>query len=271
MTLSEALAASASDNPRDFMRQELIRRRTLAGLKQEELAKKINVSPDYISKLERGVRPITLELAIRLDAALNTGGTFVGALGLAEADPTSPEFFAYVKEMEKSARRIEAWAPSLIPGLLQIEGYAYSTISSVMAYDSQEMLRVKVKDRLDRAQIFDSDEPPEYWAIVAEAVLREPLPGGMMEEQRAHLVELIESRQIVLQILETKIGMHALRTGSLWIMTLDDGFQFAYTEGPYSGSIMDDAKRLAACRRSYDLVRADALSPAASLALLKEI
>jgi hypothetical protein len=73
----------------------------------------------------------------------------------------------------------------------------------------------------------------------------------------------------VAQVLPSSAGMHALMEGPLTLMTFADAPKIVYTEGPHSGRILDDPEAVKACELSYDLVRAAALSPAASLALIE--
>ncbi|MEV0263254.1 helix-turn-helix transcriptional regulator [Streptomyces sp. NPDC050617] len=259
-----------ANDPRSFWHSEVKRLREKRGWLQSRLGKEINVSEDYVSRLERGVRPPTHELSIRLDQVFDTDGHFVRLFELAKKSIGAiPDFFAWVAEMEKSAQRIEEYSPTLVPGLLQTAGYAREVFKAVWPYHSPEKIQELVDARLERAGILSVHGGPEVWVILEEALLHARLPVGVMADQLAHIVELIEGRKIVLQVLTQDIGMHALKTGQLRIMTLEDGAQIAYTEGPYSGSVLDTAEEVAACRRSYDLVRATALPQADSLARVK--
>lgn len=258
-----------AEDPRSFFASEILRLRESKGWSQAQLGTEINVSGDYVSKLERGIRPPTAELSARLDLVFKTDGHFERLHELVERNGSStPSFFTYIRQIEKSARVIEEYAPSLVPGLLQTPEYAAETFRAMWPYLPEEEIQKKVQDRMDRSALLEQTAV-EVWVILDESVLHDSLAPGVMAGQLAHLVELIELRRIVVQVLPAGVGMHALRTGYLMIMTLDDGAQVAYTEGPHSGSVIDEAGALAACRRSYDLVRAVALSPAASLARIK--
>ncbi|MFI0982464.1 Scr1 family TA system antitoxin-like transcriptional regulator [Streptomyces sp. NPDC021093] len=258
-----------AQDPRSFWHAEIKRLREKAGWLQEDLAREINVSEDYVSRLERGVRPPTRELSIRLDQALKTDGHFVRLFVLLESAGTIPSFFAYVAETLKTAARIEAFEPNLMPGLLQTPEYAREVFKAVWPYRAPEKIQSMVDDRMGLASILDREDRPEFWTILGESVIRDVLPCGVMRDQLVHVLDMAEQGKVVVQLLPADVGMHALKTGSLWILTSDDGSQLAYTEGPHAGHTMDSPAELANCRRSYDLVRAAALPPVASLARIR--
>jgi len=52
-------------------------RREVLGMKQEELAEHVNLSPNYISAIERGVKIPRLETFIRIANALNITSDFL--------------------------------------------------------------------------------------------------------------------------------------------------------------------------------------------------
>ncbi len=58
--------------------------------------------------------------------------------------------------------------------------------------------------------------------------------------------------------------------GSARLMTFRDAPPVVYTEGLHSGQLIDDPGLVCLYRESYDLLRAAALPPEASLAMVEE-
>ncbi|MEU1044952.1 DUF5753 domain-containing protein [Streptomyces sp. NPDC005897] len=98
--------------------------------------------------------------------------------------------FADVAELEKPGRTIEDWAPALVPGLLQTWAYATAIARSAMPRASDAEVEEVVKARLDRAELFERDSPPKFWAIIDESVIRRRvLPSAGMAELLDHIAD----------------------------------------------------------------------------------
>jgi hypothetical protein len=73
----------------------------------------------------------------------------------------------------------------------------------------------------------------------------------------------------VVQVLPYAAGAHASMGGMLTLMEFEDAPPTAYTETSFSGTLVDDPAVVKRAQRAYDLLRAAALSPEASLALIE--
>jgi hypothetical protein len=91
-----------------------------------------------------------------------------------------------------------------------------------------------------------------------------------MAEQLEHVAEVIRSTQSVLQIVPKTTPWHPLRHGMAKIMTFVDAPPLVWTEGDFEGRIVDYPATVEEYSHRYDLLRAVALPPEASLALIDE-
>jgi hypothetical protein len=81
----------------------------------------------------------------------------------------------------------------------------------------------------------------------------------------------MRSRRIVVQVIPFSAGGHASLHGSLKLMYFDDAPPLALIEAPSTGLLLDDPATVARHQLSYDLLRANALAPKQSLALIASV
>ncbi|MFI9204926.1 Scr1 family TA system antitoxin-like transcriptional regulator [Streptomyces sp. NPDC053048] len=255
----------------EFFGSELKRRREAAGLTQQELGRRVFCSGTYIGQFETGVRKPQHDVAERIDAELETDGFFARMCKELIDNAPFDNHFVGVAYLEGLAASILAYAPFFVPGLLQTEAYARAVFKAGFPLEPNENIDAWVDARLARQHIVKQPTKPLLWVILDESAIRRPIGGAeVMREQLTHLAMLARERRIVLQVMPISVGAPALGA-MLKLMTFDDAPPVAYTEGAVSGRLMDDPAMVAICQRSYDLLRADAMSPDASLALIQSV
>jgi transcriptional regulator with XRE-family HTH domain len=254
----------------EFFGAELKRRREDAGLTQVELGARVFVSGAYIGQFEQAIRKPQLDIAQRIDEVLQTDGIFERLCRKLIDDRRYADYFAKAAELEALATAISEFAPALVPGLLQTATYARAVTVAMNPFAADEFIEEKVAGRLERSQILKDATRPMYWAILHENALRVPVGGpAAMAEQLAHVATLAKQRTVVMQVLPYTAGAYAVMTGSLKLMEFEDAPPTAYTEAVYSGNLLDDPAVVKRAQSTYDLLRAAALSPEASLALIE--
>ncbi|KOV66418.1 DNA-binding protein [Streptomyces sp. MMG1121] len=247
-------------------------RRELAGLTLEQLAEGSFRGVPFLSQIERAERRMPVDLARHVDKVLKTDGFFERRCEDARRARQSghAEYFADVAEMEQHAETIEEWAPMLVPGLLQTAPYTRAIVRAAMPRASDEAVEEKVSARMDRAKLFDSENPPNFWAILDESLIRRPmLPDERMAEQLEHIAQVVRNTHSILQIVPQTTGVHPFMMGMTKFMTFVDSPPVVYTECLHSGQLIDYPALVKQYRESYDLLRAAALPPEASLAIIE--
>ncbi|WP_369189817.1 Scr1 family TA system antitoxin-like transcriptional regulator [Streptomyces sp. R08] len=263
----------ASANVPSFYGAELRFKREAAGLTLEQLAEGSFRGVPFLSLIERGERRMPLDLAQHVDKRLGTDGFFERRCEDARKAKQSghAEYFADVAEMEKYAESIEEWAPALLPGLLQTEGYARKVIQTGSPWLPPDTVEKQVNARVARATLWGREERPSFWVIVREELIRKPLlPSGEMAAQLEHIAQVIRSTQGVLQVLPETTAAYPLMMGMIKVMTFPDAPPVVYTEGLHSGQLIDYPALVKDYRRSYDLLRAAALPPEMSLDMIEQ-
>ncbi|ORT57868.1 helix-turn-helix transcriptional regulator [Streptomyces sp. CB03238] len=261
----------ASANVPSFYGAELRYKREAAGLTLEQLAEGSFRGVPFLSQIERGERRMPLDLARHVDERLQTDGFFERRCEDARKARQSghAEYFADVAETEQYAESIEEWAPMLVPGLLQTPDYARAIVRAAMPRAKDDAVEKKVSARVGRAALFEADNPPAFWAILDESVIRRPvLPPAGMAELLEHITRVVTATRSILQIVPQTTAAHPLMMGMARVMTFDDAPPVVYTESLHSGQLIDFPALVKQYRESYDLLRAAALPPEASLALI---
>lgn len=254
----------------EFFGAELRRRREDMGLSQAQLGALVFVSGTYIGQFEQAIRKPQMDLAIRFDEILQTDGIFERlCIGLIN-DRRYADYFAKAAELEALATKICEFSHALVPGLLQTEEYARAITVATNPLATEEYIADKVDGRMDRSRILKDATRPVYWAILHENSLRIPVGGpAAMARQLDHIAALVRERTVMVQVLPYSVGAYAVMTGDLRLMEFDDAPPTAYTEAVYSGNLLDDPAVVKHAYAAYDLLRAAALSPEASLTLIE--
>ncbi|MEV5338290.1 helix-turn-helix transcriptional regulator [Streptomyces sp. NPDC052676] len=254
----------------EFFGAELRRRREEAGMTQVELGARVFVSGAYIGQFEQAIRKPQLDIAQRIDEVLQTDGIFERLCRKLINDRRYAEYFAEVVELERFATKICTFAPTLVPGLLQIPAYIRAVTLASNPFATEESIEEKITSRIERAQILNDATRPVYWTVLHEHVVRIPVGGSAgMAEQLDHIAELVRQRRVLVQVLPTAAGAYPLMGRMVQLMEFDDAPPAAYTEAVYSGNLLDDPALVKRVQGAYDLLRAAALSPEASLALIE--
>ncbi|WP_037860968.1 helix-turn-helix domain-containing protein [Streptomyces sp. NRRL S-340] len=262
----------ASTSVPSFYGAELRFKRESAGLTLEQLAEGSFRGISFLSQIERGERRMPVDLARHVDDRLGTDGFFQRRCeDVAKARQVGHAwYYADIPDMEKRALTVEEWAPIGLPGLLQTGAYLRGRIECIDPEASPEEVEKRVHGRLARGELWECPDRPTYWGIVRESAIRQaPVPPAVMAEQVEHILDIVRSTRSVIQVVPETSFWCPLDYGMVKIMTFADAPPLVYTEGDHTGQLIDYPAEVATYRRKYDLLRAVALSPQASLALMK--
>ncbi|GAU68829.1 putative transcriptional regulator [Streptomyces sp. NBRC 110611] len=257
-----------------FYGKELRWKREQAGLTLQQLVEGSFYGLSHLSEIERGERRMPADLAEHVDKVLKTDGFFGRCCEDARKAKRRGHaaYFEHILEAEQRAKTIEDWCPTLIPGLLQTPAYAQAVVRAEYPLKLDAEVEEAADARTARSALFEKDhKTPMYWAILPEYVWRCPiLPPAEMADQLDHIAELARRRRIVPQIIPWNCGPYPLMmVGLTKIMTFSDAPPLVYLESQHSGVTLDDPALVEEYRKSYDLLRATALPPVASLTMIE--
>ncbi|WP_121747353.1 helix-turn-helix transcriptional regulator [Streptomyces sp. E2N166] len=254
----------------EFFGTELKRRREDAGITQVELGARVFVSGGYIGQFEQAIRKPQLDVAQRIDETLQTDGFFERLWRKLIKEQRFAEYFAHAAELERLATGICEWAPAVVPGLLQTPAYARAIYFASNPLSRDEYVEEMVGLRMERTRLLKDAARPVYWVLLHEAVLRVQVgPPAVMGEQLEHIAETVRSRKALVLVVPFSAGAHPQMGKLTRLMEFDDAPPTVYTEAVLSGNLLDDPAVVKRVRADYDLLRAAALTPDASLAMIE--
>jgi len=256
-----------------FYGAELRRRREDAGFSQSGLGDLLFCSGSYIGQMEVATRSPQLDMSEQIDAILKTDGFFrrLCEAILKASKAKFASYFAAAAELEQRAQTLCYFALAVVPGLLQTPELMRALFGTARPRITPEEIERRVTARQERARSLMKDPAdPDLWFIIHEAALRMQVSGPqVMREQLEHIAEVARSDQAVIQVMPFSAGPNPLLYGTTTLMTFADEPSVVYSEGAYSGQLIEDPAVVASCTKSYDLARAAALSPEASLAFVE--
>ncbi|MEV8632919.1 helix-turn-helix transcriptional regulator [Streptosporangium sp. NPDC051023] len=263
--------------------QELRRLRGEAGLKQEEVAAHMDWSTSRMTKVEGGTLRISVNdvRAMLQLYGLREGAKYEALLQLAKQakergwwhayNDVIPQWFQVYVGLEAEASSLRNYEPELVHGLLQTEDYARAIYQAAQVTDAPDEIERHVSLRMARQGVLTrSERPMHLWAIMNEAALRRRVGGAqVMKKQLRHLVDISAQPNVTLQVLPYAVGAHAAMLGSFAILSFSEGEnEVAYVEYVTGSLYLEKPEELRAYTLTYDHLRASALDPRESVAMI---
>ena len=261
---------------------ELRRLREQAGLTCEDVGHRLECSGTRISRMETGrigARPGDVRELLEI-----YGVTGVEADSLVQLARDArrkgwwrvygrvlpPWFEAYIG-LESDAARLHDFQPSVVPGLLQTEGYARAVLRGAPQAGSGEDVDLRVALRMRRQAILDQASPPQVRVVLSESVLRVQVGGpAVMRAQLLRLADLAARPDLTLQVLPLRTAAHAQPVSPFTMLEFADAADptVVYVEHLTGSLLLEDDEEVRRYRAVFDHLRAEALGPGASADLL---
>ncbi|MGP2438884.1 helix-turn-helix domain-containing protein [Streptomyces sp. JW3] len=265
---------------------ELRRLRKSRGLRAADVAQHLGCSETRVSRIESGtgrarlqdgelgslceLYEITDEQQIQTLRNLASGAVSGSAWWDAYRE-ILPSGLDTLLSFETDAAAERAWEPVLVPGLLQTSAYAREVLAAWPAnrpLDIEDLVRVRAR----RAELLTKDSAPlELWAVLDETAIRRPIgTAEAIREQIGHLLEMSRLENVTVQLMPVSKGAHPGLGGAFAILDFEDASPVAYVDSPAGNLYFDRAYDVRKFSRSLDLLRAHALDPDDTAALLQK-
>ncbi|WP_074993591.1 helix-turn-helix domain-containing protein [Streptomyces prasinopilosus] len=245
--------------------------RERAGLDRAELGSRAGYSASTIASFEQGRRIPPPKFIDNADELLDAGGLLkAGKEEVARAQ--YPAFFRDAARLEGEAVEIHLYDTHLVNGLLQTEEYARAVFAMWQPLLDEAIIEQRVAARLARQEIFARRPAPHLSFVIEEAVLLRPLGGRTAwRGQLEHLMLIAEKRNVVIQVMPLSRQEHAGLAGPFTLMETRDERRIAYTEVQGDSRVHTERQKVRGLERTYGMLRAQALTPTDSLALIEKL
>lgn len=281
-------SASAGRGPtvlRIVVGSELRRMREASGLSRTAAADAIRASEAKMSRLEAGKTGFRRrDVADLLTAyGITEESTRQAILTLAEQannpgwwhpyNDAMPDWFVTYVGLEQAAEIIRCYEAQFIPGLLQTEAYARAVIQIGQAATLDEVEQ-RVALRMKRQQLLDAPHPPDYWAVVDEAVLRRKLGSAqIMRDQLDHLIVAGRRPNVTVQVVPFERSDAAASGGPFTLLRFSepDLSDVVYLEQLTSALYLDKRADAEVYLKIVDRLAAGALTPRQSAELIAAV
>ncbi|WP_369224094.1 helix-turn-helix domain-containing protein [Streptomyces sp. R39] len=237
---------------------QLKRWRTRADVTREKLASAANYSPETIASMERGVRRPTSRVLDVADELCDAQGMLSAAKRFLDRERYSARAQDFI-EREREAISIWSYEVSLVPGLLQTQGYARALIDNRIPPLDEETVDERIAARMERQAILTEWKPPVGLSFVLyEAVLRSQLADG---GQLRRLLEVSRLRNVVVQVLPFERAFSDALMGPMVLLENRDHERFAFAEGPFASQLSTDPGVVSRVTERLSVIRTRALDP----------
>ncbi|MBQ1076477.1 helix-turn-helix transcriptional regulator [Micromonospora sp. C31] len=182
-----------------------------------------------------------------------------------------PIWFRPWQEIEREAVSLRSYESVVLPGLLQTEAYARAVLTDGGLFPRGDVER-HLAARLARQGILRQDEPPQFTAVIDEAVLRRPVGGrATMREQLGAVVAACAEPHVRVHVVPSSVGAYAGLNGPFVIASSHDHRIAGYLDNQLQGQLVSDPADIAAMMAAWENVRGEALAHWQSVDLITEV
>ena len=269
------------------LRYELRRLRDEHGLTIEQVQERSggDIKAPSISRWESGersVRPTDLRLLLdiygvdsdRREALLTLSRQAKERGWWQSYGSAIPQWFQVYVGLEAEASSVRVYESELVHGLLQTADYYRAFLRAAPAAAADAEADRKIEVRLARQERLTGDDPPEYWAVLNEAVIRRVVGGArVMREQLDHIAEMAGMAHVNVQVLPFGAGVHPAMDGSFEILGFPEPGDpdVVYLENQAGSLYLEEQPEIDRYARMFSHLMAKALDPEESRRMIARI
>ena len=250
-----------------------------AGLTGKDVARLLDLSPSWVSRLISGKRNVTaVQASAFLAVCRAPSAERERLLELCDEQHTPGWFQQHGSRLplqlvtyidhENKAVAISCFDSTLVPGLLQTGDYARALLKEAGRVPADE-IDARVAARLARQSLFSRDRPARFAFYLHEFVLRLPVGGSaVMADQLQQLQRLSRRPYLTLRVVPASLGAHAATAGSFILMEFAEFKPVVYLESETSSLFLEKPVEIAAYQDILESLAQTALGEGESRELI---
>lgn len=181
-----------------------------------------------------------------------------------------PSWTEEYTEQEAKAVALHRYENHVIPGLLQTAPYARSVFGCHCPPLEDNEIEARVQTRLARHTLLQRRPAPVISFVLEQVVLTRPIGGEkVLKEQLFRVLEVSQLRNVEVQVMPPDRRTHSALNGPMVLLENPARDQIAYIEGQSGGFFVTEQPELSNLFARYGILRAQALSPEESVALIE--
>ncbi len=185
-----------------------------------------------------------------------------------------PEWFQVYVGLEAEASSVRVYESELVHGLLQTPDYYRAFLRAAPAAADEDEAERKIEVRMARQERLTGDDPPDYWAVLNEAVIRRVVGGAdVMRKQLDHIAEMAKLPHVNVQVLPFGAGVHPAMDGSFEILGFPEPADPAvvYLENQAGSLYLEEEAEIDRYARMFSHLIAKALDPEESRRMIARV
>ncbi|GHA63743.1 helix-turn-helix domain-containing protein [Streptomyces termitum] len=251
--------------------RQLKLRREAVGMRAAVFGEAVGYGEALIYKIEGGKRIPRPEFLDKADQVLDARG-LIAAMKEDVKKVRYPKKVRDMAKLEGKAVEIGVYESNSIHGLLQTPEHARILIGAAQPPYSPDNVERMVAARLARQSVFERDPAPSIHFVMEEAPLHRRVGGTMAwRQQLERLLEVGRMRHVTLQIMPTNTDAHPGLDGRIELLKFPDGTAVGRSDGEFNGSTVFEPRKIRILELQYGTIRAQALPPRESLALIEQL
>ncbi|TQM37940.1 helix-turn-helix domain-containing protein [Pseudonocardia cypriaca] len=236
----------------------------------EAVARRVDLTPGFLSRVERGLRGIGDDKAERLSEfyglpprvreRVRQLAPITRAKTWWETAPMARPTREYIG-FEQAATAIMSYG-SIVHGLLQTQAYCEAMVGGTSITTPAEHTAATVERRLRRQEVLGRPEPPWVWIILDESALHRTIGDPpTMRDQLLALLAATDRARVSVRIIPFSAGAHAgLDSRFTMVSTRNDHApELVYVEGLSGARTLFEAHDLARYAEAWQALAALAL------------